>query len=246
MDNQQARFILQSCRPDGRDADDARFNEAWSVVGENPELAARLSDEQKTDIHIAARLKEMSVPAHLQARLLAGVGERSAARRHRRALALALAASVIVLLSIAGAWFVRAQSAVSFSNYRSEMVGRLDEGRLQLSFTSERPGELQQWLETRRGVGGAVIPAGLQSLPGIGCRTWTWNGRPAGLICFLVEGGQAVHLIVVSGDAVPLAPQGGGPEWKQIGDWQTASWRRGGNVYLLAGRLNRESLARLL
>jgi hypothetical protein len=66
------------------------------------------------------------------------------------------------------------------------------------------------------------------------------------LICFAVEGGQAVHLIVVSSDAVPQAPKDNVPEWKQIGDWQTASWNRDGTVYMLAGRMNRESLEKLL
>ena len=38
----------------------------------------------------------------------------------------ALAASVLLLLSITGTWFARGRAAVSFSNYRQEMVGRLD------------------------------------------------------------------------------------------------------------------------
>ena len=49
-----------------------------------------------------------------------------------------------------------------------------------------------------------------------------------------------------SGDAVSRAPQGAAPEWKQIGGWQTASWNRDGNIYVLAGRLKRESLEKLL
>ena len=247
MDNHKARFILQSCRPDGRDTNDAGFAEAWAVTRENPELAARLAEERVADQVIASRLKSIPVPADLQARLLAGMEAQNSGRRHRRVLAVAIAASVLILLSIAGAWMVREheKSAAGFANYRNEMVGRLDE-RLHLSFTSERPVELQQWLETNRGITNTVIPAGLQSIPGIGCRTWTWNGRPAGLICFLLENGQAVHLIVVSDTAVSRTPQGDAPEWKQIGGWQTASWSRDGNTYVLAGRLNRESLEKLL
>jgi hypothetical protein len=169
------------------------------------------------------------------------------ARRHRKFLALALAAAVILLISIAGAWVIhgRAIAANGFSQYRDEMVSRLDE-RLQLSFTSQRPEELQHWLESNRGVATTTLPEGLRLLPGVGCRTFTWNGRSAGLICFLVDGGQAVHLIVVSSDAVPHAPQDGMREWKQVGNWQTASWNRDGTVYMLAGRLNRESLEKLL
>lgn len=245
MDKQQARFILQSSRPEGCDADDPRFTEAWQVVESDPELAARLAGERALDLAISASLQDVPVPAIFPARLLAGLEALAAARRRRRVLTFALAASVMLLLSITGAAFVRGRAAVSFSNYRQEMVGRLD-GRLQLTFASDRPVELQQWLETRRAVSGAVIPAGLQSLPGIGCRTWTWNGRPAGLICFLVNGREAVHLFVVSRAAVPRAPHGESPEFGQVGNWQTASWTRGDNVYVLAGQMDRDSLERLL
>lgn len=252
MDNQQARFILQSCRSSGRDADDPRFTEAQAVADQHPELAARLEKERTSDLLFAARLKEIPVPSDLQTRISAGVQEmmraRALSRRHRKIVALALAASVILLLSIAGAWVIHGRAIVAangFPHYRDEMVSRLDE-RLQLSFTSERPEELQHWLESNRGVACTTIPGGLRLLPGIGCRTFTWNGRPAGLICFAVDGGQAVHLIVVSSDAVPHAPKDNVPEWKQVGDWQTASWNRDGTVYMLAGRMNRESLEKLL
>ena len=245
MDKQQARSILQSCRPEGHDAGDPCFAEAWKVVENDPEFAACLAEDRAADISLSARLKEVPVPAILPARLLAGLETLKAARRRRRALGLALAASVMLLLSIAGTWFVRGREAVSFTNYRQEMIGRLD-GRLQLSFTSERPSDLQQWLETNRGVARAVLPAGLQSLPGIGCRTWTWNGRPAGLICFRIDGREVVHLFVVPGEAVPRAPRGAALEFEQVGNWHTASWRRDGNVYLLAGRLDRASLEKLL
>lgn len=245
MDNQQARFLLQSCRPDGRDADDPRFTEALEAAERDPELATRLADEQSFDLALASKLKSIPVPIGLREQLLIDGALYKAAQRRRQGTILALAASVVLLLSLAGAWFTRERDADSFASYRQEMIARLD-GRVQFSFTSERPAELQRWLGEQRGVSGVALPNGLRSLPGIGCRTWTWNGRPAGLICFLVNGREAVHLLVVSRDAVPRGPRGASPTFAESGPWTTASWTEGDKVYLLAGKFDRATLERLL
>jgi len=245
MDKQRARFILQSCRPDRRDADDPRFAEAWAAAQSDGELAARLAQDRALDDALAAKLRSAPVPRSLPARVLAGVELRAASDRRRRVLGLALAACIALLLSLAGAWFVKARAAVSFASYRQEMVGRL-EGRIQLSFTSQSVAELQQWLADKRGVDNLAIPGALQDSPAIGCRTWTWNERPAGLICFLVNGTEPVHLLVISREAVPRAPQGPAPQFTEVNGWTTACWARDGNVYLLAGRMDRAALGRLL
>jgi hypothetical protein len=105
---------------------------------------------------------------------------------------------------------------------------------------------LQDWLQTQRGVGGFTLPAGLQQMTGVGCRTWMWNGRPAGLICFSRDGKEVVHLLVISRDAVPRAPAGGETRFEQVGGWQTVTWTKGDQVFLLAGKLDRAELEKLL
>lgn len=245
MDRHQARDILQSCRADGSDDGNPNFAEALGVAATDPALAARLEADRALDRAIGSRLQEIPPPPFLREQVLAGVAARKSARRHRRAALLALAACVALLAVIGATWMVRAREKISFASYRQDMVGRLD-GRIQLSFTGENPSDLQNWLETKRGVSGFTLPAGLQHLPGIGCRTWTWNGRPAGLICFLGNGREAVHLLVISRDAVPRAPAGGETRFEQIGGWQTASWVQGDQVFLLAGKLERAELQKLL
>src|ERR1043165_7222787 len=85
MDKHQARFILQSCRPEGRDADDPLFTEAWRAVEGDSELGGGLARGRALDLSIAASLKNAPIPAALPARLLSGIQARSAERRHRRA-----------------------------------------------------------------------------------------------------------------------------------------------------------------
>lgn len=238
-------MILQSCRPDGRDADDPRFGEAWATAAGDAELGARLAEERALDEAVAAKLKSVPVPASLATRVMVDAELRAAGQRRRRATALALAACLALLASLAAAWFARERAAVSFATYRQEMVSRLDT-RVQLSFTSESVADLQQWLADKRGVNSAELPAALRGLSGVGCRTWMWNGKPAGLICLRAEGGEVVHLLVVARDAVPRAPDGSSPQFSEVGAWTTASWAGGDHVYLLAGKLDRASLGRLL
>ena len=245
MDNSKARFVFQSVRPDGADAAEPEFAEALAAAQADPELGRRIAQEQELDRVIASKLASVPIPDGLCDSILARAEVSRSVGRRRFVQRLALAACVTLLGVVAATWWSNARRAVSFASYRQEMVARLD-GRIQLSFTSQQAEELRQWLAQTRGITGLEIPAGLQHLPAIGCRTWTWNDRPAGLICFLLENGQAVHLLVISRDAVPNPPRPIEPQILHVGNWETASWTQGENVYVLAGKLEREALEKLL
>ena len=245
MDKYKARFVLQSIRPDGADAEEPEFAEALDAARSDSELGSQFASQQALDRVIASKLACVPVPDGLCDSILARAEVSRSVGRRRFVQRLALAASVALLATVAAVWWSNARRAVSFASYRQEMVGRLD-GRIQLSFTSQQADELQQWLAQTRGVTGLEIPAGLQQLPAIGCRTWTWNNRPAGLICFLVDGHQAVHLLVISRAAVPNPPRPEETHFLHVGNWETVSWAQGENVYVLAGNLDRAALEKLL
>lgn len=244
MDKTRAQFVLESYRAGTGDEADPIFIQALHTAGNSPELAAWLDQEQARDHALRARLREVPVPADLCDSILAGVEPADEPAPRRRTALLALAASIVLLLAVASLWVARSRTTTDFRHFRQEMVSRLD-SRLVLSFTSERPAELQQWLAENRGLAGSIIPAGLQQRPSIGCRSWTWNGKPAGLICFLTEGGQAVHLFIVSRDAASGAPAAM-RELGQVGQWQTVSWAEGDLAYVLAGKLDSSALEKLL
>ena len=73
MDREQARFILQSLRPDGTDEESADFEEALGVASEDAALGAWLSAERKRDAAIAATFEDIPVPASLPEDILAAV-----------------------------------------------------------------------------------------------------------------------------------------------------------------------------
>jgi len=70
MDREQARFILQSFRPDGGDAKAPDFGEALGVAAEDRELGDWLAGERAQDAVYASALAELSVPPALRANIL--------------------------------------------------------------------------------------------------------------------------------------------------------------------------------
>lgn len=70
MDKEQARFILQSFRPDGADAKDPDFAEALAVAAEDRELGRWLADERAQDGDFATALSEVELPDGLREHIL--------------------------------------------------------------------------------------------------------------------------------------------------------------------------------
>lgn len=70
MDREQARFILQSFRPDGADASDADFAEALQLVAKDRQLGEWLADERATDAAFAAALGAVEIPEELRQHIL--------------------------------------------------------------------------------------------------------------------------------------------------------------------------------
>ena len=70
MDREQARFILQSFRPDGADSGDPDFEEALAVAARDRELGDWLVREQEQDASVAAALKNLAIPSTLRGRIL--------------------------------------------------------------------------------------------------------------------------------------------------------------------------------
>ena len=73
MDREQARFILQSLRPDGTDKASADFEEALIVAAEDSVLGAWLSAECRRDATIAAAFEDVPVPPALMNEILTAV-----------------------------------------------------------------------------------------------------------------------------------------------------------------------------
>ena len=249
MDKRQAKFVLQACRDAGPASRDPQMAEARAWLERDPELAAWFKAEQAEDGSLARKLREVPVPENLREAILArhaAVSPESAASpSRRRFVVLALAASVVALAAVTMLLLRPARPSTDLAAFRREMQENVS-GFVRLSFTHTDSVQLQQWLQEKRGLSGYAIPAGLRAQPGIGCRSWTWNGRAVGLICFKVENGKTVHLFIVQRGAVPDAPTDASPRIAKNDGWSSAAWSEGETLFLLVGEGNSDTLTGFL
>ncbi|HTG44959.1 MAG TPA: hypothetical protein VK633_10555 [Verrucomicrobiae bacterium] len=244
MDKRHAKFILQSYQPGTDLPPDALTMEALEQVENDQELRAWFLADQAQDAMCRQKLADVPIPSDLRARVLAAQPVAASSARsfswHPR---LALAATIAFLLGMV--WFQPfSRSRSEFARYRLQIIDTLYRP-LTFEFASVQPAELQAWVATHGLLGPVKIPPSLASLPGRGCRTLNYNGRPAVVICFMTSAETAVHLFVLSGKGIDHRLT----EIAQIaavGAFQTASWAEGDLLYVLTGTGDRESLQRLL
>lgn len=70
MDSEEARFVLQSFRPDGADAGDEDFSEALRMAAEDRTLGAWLTGERTADSAFSQALNSIAAPGGLRERIL--------------------------------------------------------------------------------------------------------------------------------------------------------------------------------
>lgn len=78
------------------------------------------------------------------------------------------------------------------------------------------------------------LPPGLENVKGIGCRELVIEGKRGSLICFDERETGVVHVVIfrredVSGEL----PDKARPAFSQSGNWATARWQEGDNVFLV-------------
>ena len=66
MDKVRAKFVLQSFRPDGADADEPAFAEALALAAKDRDLGEWLADERSQDAEFAERLLDLKIPNDLR------------------------------------------------------------------------------------------------------------------------------------------------------------------------------------
>lgn len=246
MDEQRARFLLQSGPPRAGDRNDPAFIEAMAQAGADPQLGAWVGQQQDLTEALSAKLDEIKVPAHLKDHILAGGFVSQRAGRYRRRWWLAAAATFVIALGIAG-WRhggLFGTQPAGYAALRADMC-EFFSGSFQLEVQSTSLDRLRAHLRTQHQVADYSVPDALAQQRGVGCRLIEWRNRRAALICFTSQG-QLVHLLILPRSALPADALPGEDSRKQVGEWATAGWVDEQNVYLAATRGSAEMLAGLL
>jgi hypothetical protein len=247
MNSLEAKFILESRRADAPDDADPKIADALLAVESDPELARWFAATQEVDRAIAARLRAVSVPEDLLARIRAGgpalaLERRRWTRRHWLGLAAAAAA-----VAMPAALFLNRARPGALATFRDDMADFMDR-RWDRTFDLSEPefAIVKAWLESRGDIIQIDVPLTLASSRTIGCKTLKWRGHAAALICFSPKGaGAVVHVFVMSRKAVTDAP-GDEPQLAKLPNWNSAAWSRGDKVYLALTTAEADKLSECL
>jgi anti-sigma factor RsiW len=257
MNREEARLILQSYRPGDQDAGDPQFAEALALAKSDAELAAWFADQQKFDVFATRKLKSVAVPPDLKAKILAEaipswqkiVELPSPAwwqNLFRAPVSWAMAAAVVILLSVAIFW-KQPESAAHFADYSAQMVSAAVNDTNHVDVENSDMKQVVAWLGEHHGENKFVLPTALNGANGlVGCRVLDWHGQKVSMLCYGLNGAGHVDLFVAESKIFPDAPPVDSPQFASSGGMPTASWSHDGMVYLMVGHSADADLKKLL
>lgn len=242
MDSQEAKFILQAYRPDGRDAANPVFQQALAQAKSDPSLAAWLADEQAFDTAISRKLRSVPTPHTLKPAILAGLHLSQQVRWWSQPSLWAVATSLVLLLGSIVVLKTHQGPSMTLGEFRSHATDYVSQ--IELQHRSVDVNELQGWLKQQNSPSGKILPAALSKAQSIGCRTLTWNGSKVALICFQSE--PELHLFIVRTSDLRNAPDGTIPLFAKTGNITTASWTKGDETFVLTSTGSETDLEKFL
>ncbi len=245
MTRDEAQFILHAYRATGDDADDPQFAEALALVRSDPELARWFAGEQALDAAIAGRIQSVQPPPDLRTQLLLGRKVIRPRPWWRRPAWIAAAAVVALLISVVSVLLLRRSSEAEFASFRGRMIEASLDMRKHIDVVGLDANELEEWLIENRGHPGFVLPRGLTAEGIMGCKVLDWHGHRVTLLC-LKFGGKHVDVFVVNESDLPRLPLRAAPVFGSEGGFTTATWRREGKIYFLAGNIPEPDLKQFL
>jgi len=232
MNSLEAKFILEACRSGDLDETDPKIAEAIQSMESDPELSQWFAASQEFDRAVIAKLKAVPVPSELAERIRAGQKVVAVQARWNRREWLKLAALLMLLAALAGLLIPRMRSH-DLATFRNDMAHFMDH-QWDHAFDLPDPDftTIKNWLASQSDSVQLELPLTLASSRTIGCKTLSWHGNKATLICFVPKGaGTVVHILVVDRSAISDAP-GEEPQHARLPNWNSAIWSRGDKTYL--------------
>jgi len=193
--------------------------------------------DDPTDAALARLVRDVTPPTRLRRELLL-----LAPRSPRPILAFWLTA-LAPLAAVVVIWFSMESRQPSLEKAQADLLAFLNTD-FELSTEPKPIDQLRTWLDARGAPADFEIPKELAAHLPEGCRVIEWQGHTASLICFYIEGGPIVHLVVFN--AGTFRQMSSSPQIARKGAWAVAMWKAGNSDFLLFGETDSKNLLRLL
>ncbi len=231
MTTTQAKDILLLYRPGTADAEDPQVVAAIALARRDPELARWFEQHCAFQNALRTKLRQIEVPAHLKAALLAQQNIVRPPIWWQRPAWLS-AAAVVLFLGVAAIW-LKPANPNRFANFQARMVSTaVREYRMDLVTNDMR--QLRQFIAGRGAPSGYQLTKGLEKLQLTGGGCLQWRSHPVAMVCFNRGDDQMLFLFVMKRSALKDPPSET-PEVSKVTELQTVSWTQGEYTYVLAG-----------
>jgi hypothetical protein len=240
VNNGQAKELLLLYRPGRAGQDEPEILEALERAKQDPELGQWFRDHCALQETIAAKFRQIEVPAGLKEQILSERKARAIPLPKRRVAALALSFAVGALL--VGGIFVysRPREDFSFANFRNRMTGLVSRQYPHMDLATNNLVEIRQFLARKGAPGDYVLPKSLEKVPSTGCAVLNWKGKTVSMVCFNsgtkgTSQDPDLFLFIIDRSGVAKPPATNSKQLVPVSLLATASWSSEGKAYLLAG-----------
>jgi hypothetical protein len=236
MTNDAAKFVLNTYRPNGADAQDSTFRAALDQAASDPDLAAWFKEQRSFDSLVAAKLTEIQPPPNLHSAILAGMETRSPIRRFPIGPILALAALVVLSGIILLPKYIEHQSSTaSISQFQKANLTMLSSPTWpQLDLVTNEFSRTQDYLAQMKAPCIPHLPGALFNLPTVGCKAFSWKNQQLSLTCFRLPSGELLHVFVIDENAFHSANIE--DNFREMDGWRVKFERRDGMLLMFVSR----------
>jgi hypothetical protein len=246
MNNEEAKFILQGYRPNGRDTTDATFCAALDQARLDAGLGQWFAGARAFDAAISAKFAEVQPPAGLREAILAGgrlTAPPAAVPRWWQSRAwLAAAAGVAVLLALSvGFWPKTAAAREALQDFAVADAKHSGTHGGEGADTDA----LQAMLSNPQVRLGRELPLDFAALRKAGCRTVTFKDRELLEVCFSRDGVWFHCYIAQRADFTALAASAA-PVLSERGGASLAAWGDAAHYFVVVSKAGRAPLEKLL
>lgn len=242
MTNEAAKFVLNTYRPSGADAQDPTFRAALDQAARDPDLAAWFKEQRFFDSLVAAKLTEITPPPNLHSAILAGMATRPPARRFAMRPILALAAVLVVTAVIVIDYDSRTALIEKFEKSNLTMLS--SPGSPQLDLVTNDFARTQEYLAQINAPCVPQLPGALLGLPTVGCKAFTWNNQQLSLTCFRLPSGELLHVFVIDESAFRESKIAG--SFQEMDGWHVKYERRDGMLMMFVSRASMSEIKKYI
>jgi hypothetical protein len=194
MNDEQAKKILALYRPGTPDKSDPLFQAAFELAKPpaqsrwqeppNRDLSTWFQEHRASYLSIRGKFLMIPAPSALKDRILA---EHKTPSRtiipFRPATYWAMAAMIIVLLSLAMYFFHAHPGPDDFNTYRTRMA-RIALRPYSMDLESQELQSIHAYLSGRSAPSDYVLPDGMLKAQAVGCAVVQWQGEAVSMLCF--------------------------------------------------------------